>query len=386
MSPACRVNSRSPSSGRHGGEVAISLMATCGGWSKLPGSWTASHPRGVSQSSQRGSRCRWSGTHCSTALLVITSTGPAGAHSRRSASSKVSRGGFSSRRAASIISGELSTPCTVAPGQRRARSAVRFPGPQPRSTTVAGSSAPTRAIRSANGRLRSSLNRWYWPGSHIRWLLTRASLSRYQDTFRVYRSGHLDVKRYPWSMEDVLPPTQPRDEVDDLVAAWHTERPDLDVAPLQVLSRVSRLARHLDLARRASVASHRLATREWDVPSALRRQGPPYQMTPGALLRATLVTSGTMTNRIDRLAEAGLVRRQPDPRDRRGVLVTLTTLGQEKVDDALADLLRRERDLLAARGPADQQALAGLLRTRLAPFDAPAGGPAGAQPGALSAE
>jgi DNA-binding MarR family transcriptional regulator len=173
-------------------------------------------------------------------------------------------------------------------------------------------------------------------------------------------------------MEDALSPAQLSDEVDDLVAAWHAERPDLDVTPLQVLSRVSRLARHLDLARRASFTSHGLETWEFDVLSALRRQGAPYQMTPGALLRATLVTSGTMTNRIDRLAEAGLVKRQPDPRDRRGVLVTLTALGQAKADDALADLLGRERDLLASLGPDDQRTLAGLLRTLLAPFDAAA--------------
>jgi len=75
--------------------------------------------------------------------------------------------------------------------------------------------------------------------------------------------------------------------------------------------------------------------------SALRRQGPPFQLTPGALLRATLVTSGTMTNRIHRLAEAGLVRREPDPRDKRGVLVTLTDQGVARADAALADLLRR---------------------------------------------
>jgi DNA-binding MarR family transcriptional regulator len=161
-----------------------------------------------------------------------------------------------------------------------------------------------------------------------------------------------------------------RDEVDDLVAAWRAQRPDLDVEPLQVLSRVSRLARHLDLARRASFASHGLEVWEFDVLSALRRQGPPYQMTPGALIRATLVTSGTMTNRIDRLAEAGHVRRNPDPRDRRGVLVTLTDQGRAKADDALADLLRRERELLASLGSDDRHTLAGLLRTLLAPFDA----------------
>lgn len=161
-----------------------------------------------------------------------------------------------------------------------------------------------------------------------------------------------------------------RDEVDDLVAAWRAQRPDLDVEPLQVLSRLSRLARHLDLARRASFASHELEAWEFDVLSALRRQGPPYQMTPGALIRATLVTSGTMTNRIDRLAEAGLVHRKPDPRDRRGVLVTLTDQGRAKADDALADLLRRERELLASLGAGDRHTLAGLLRTLLAPFDA----------------
>jgi DNA-binding MarR family transcriptional regulator len=141
------------------------------------------------------------------------------------------------------------------------------------------------------------------------------------------------------------------DEVDDLVAAWHAQRPDLDVEPLQVLSRVSRLAKHLDIARRGAFASHGLESWEFDVLSALRRQGPPCQLTPGALLRATLVTSGTMTNRIDRLAAAGLVRREP-------------------VDAALEDLLKRERTLLAALGDPERKQLADLLRTLLVPFDA----------------
>jgi DNA-binding MarR family transcriptional regulator len=163
---------------------------------------------------------------------------------------------------------------------------------------------------------------------------------------------------------------QPRDEVDDLVAAWRSERPDLAIEPLQVLSRVSRLARHLDRARRAAFASHGLESWGFDVLSALRRQGPPYQLTPGALLRTTLVTSGTMTNRIDRLAAAGLVRRQPDPQDKRGVLVTLTSKGAEQADAALADLLAAERALLAPLGTGRQQELAGLLRELLAPLDA----------------
>jgi len=159
------------------------------------------------------------------------------------------------------------------------------------------------------------------------------------------------------------------DEVDRLVRAWRKERPDLDVSPLQVLSRVSRLAKHLDRARRAAFAEHDLEPWEFDVLTALRRSGAPYELSPGQLLRATLVTSGTMTNRIDRLAAAGLVRRRPDPEDRRGVLVSLTEEGMARVDAALADLLRRERELLAGLDKEAQRTLADHLRTLLAPFD-----------------
>ncbi|WP_067182868.1 MarR family winged helix-turn-helix transcriptional regulator [Microtetraspora niveoalba] len=160
------------------------------------------------------------------------------------------------------------------------------------------------------------------------------------------------------------------DEVDRLVAAWQQERPDLDVSPLEVLSRVSRLSRHLDRARRAAFAEHDLESWEFDVLTALRRSGRPYELSPGALLRATLVTSGTMTNRIDRLTASGLVTRNPDPEDRRGVLVRLTPEGLERVDAAFAGLLRRERELLAGLGEREQRTLAALLHTLLVPFDA----------------
>jgi DNA-binding MarR family transcriptional regulator len=159
------------------------------------------------------------------------------------------------------------------------------------------------------------------------------------------------------------------DEVDRLVAAWRTERPDLDVEPLHVLSRVSRLARHLDRARRSVFAAHDLESWEFDVLTALRRAGEPYQLNPGQLLRATLVTSGTMTNRIDRLEAAGLVKRHPDPLDKRGVQVRLTETGRARVDAAFADLLDRERLLLAGLSGADRGRLADLLRTLLVPFD-----------------
>src|SRR5215471_13569533 len=187
----------------------------------------------------------------------------------------------------------------------------------------------------------------------------------------------LDVKRYPWPMEHVADGGGtartgpcPTDEVDDLVAAWQAERPDLDVRPMQVLSRISRLARHLDRERRSAFAAHDLESWEFDVLAALRRQGAPYELSPGALLRATLVTSGTMTNRIDRLEDRGLVRRRPDPQDKRGVLVTLTAAGQSRVDAALADLLAAEQALLAGLPEDGRHTLAGLLRILLAPLDA----------------
>lgn len=160
-----------------------------------------------------------------------------------------------------------------------------------------------------------------------------------------------------------------RDEVDRLVAAWRRERPDLDVAPLEVLSRVSRLARHLDRARRTAFAEHDLEPWEFDVLSALRRAGEPYQLTPSKLLTQTLVTSGTMTNRIDRLAAKDLVKRLPDPGDRRGVLVQLSETGRERVDGAFEGLLAQERELLGGLSGAERETLAGLLRTLVLPFD-----------------
>src|ERR1700712_5764664 len=108
------------------------------------------------------------------------------------------------------------------------------------------------------------------------------------------------------------------DEVDQIVDAWERERPDLDFAPLQVLSRVWRLLRHLYRARRSSFSTSDLESWEFDVLSALRRAGSPYQLSPKALLEQTLVSSGTMTNRIDRLVERRLVGGRTDPNDGRG--------------------------------------------------------------------
>lgn len=159
------------------------------------------------------------------------------------------------------------------------------------------------------------------------------------------------------------------DEVDRIVAAWRRERPDLDVTPLHILSRISRLARHLDLARGTAFTQHGLDGWEFDVLSALRRSGEPYQLSPGQLVTQTLVTSGTMTNRVDRLAARGFVERSPDPGDRRGVIVALTPSGRQVVDAALADLLERERELLSRLPEGESDQLAATLRGLLKPFD-----------------
>jgi len=159
------------------------------------------------------------------------------------------------------------------------------------------------------------------------------------------------------------------DSVDGIVRAWRRERPDLDVAPLEVLSRVSRLARHLDLARREAFARHGLEAGEFDVLAALRRSATPYEMSPGQLGAATLVSSGTTTNRLDRLESAGLIERLPDSADRRSIRVRLTAAGRQRVDAALDDLLASERHLLAALAPAERDHLATLLKALVLPFD-----------------
>ncbi len=160
------------------------------------------------------------------------------------------------------------------------------------------------------------------------------------------------------------------DEVDRIVEAWTRQRPDLDFSPLEVLSRVDRLSRHLDRARKDAFRRSDLESWEWDVLSALRRAGEPFQLSPKQLLQQTLVSSGTMTNRIDRLVARRLVRREADPGDGRSVLVTLTDDGQLRVDAAITRLVDAEAVLLGAVSRGDRERLAGLLRKLSLGFDA----------------
>ncbi|WP_105565513.1 MarR family winged helix-turn-helix transcriptional regulator [Microbacterium halophytorum] len=152
------------------------------------------------------------------------------------------------------------------------------------------------------------------------------------------------------------------DEVDRIVGAWRTERPDLDFSPMEVLSRVDRLSHHLEHARRAAFGRSDIEPWEWDVLSALRRAGEPYQLSPKQLLQQTLVSSGTMTNRIDKLVDRGLVRREASPGDGRSVLVTLTRTGRTRVDAAITRLIDAEADLLNSLSPTERTRLAALLR------------------------
>ncbi|MBB1576079.1 MAG: winged helix-turn-helix transcriptional regulator [Propionibacterium sp.] len=156
------------------------------------------------------------------------------------------------------------------------------------------------------------------------------------------------------------------DEVDEVMAAWHRERPDLATSPMAVWSRIHRLAGLLDAARKRCFAEHGLEIWEFDVLAALRRAGEPYQLSPGQLLHQTHVTSGTMTNRVDRLCDRGLVTRHAAPSDGRSVVVGLTGAGRRAVDNALEALVELEESLLAGWSAGERESLAAMLRRLLA--------------------
>jgi DNA-binding MarR family transcriptional regulator len=153
--------------------------------------------------------------------------------------------------------------------------------------------------------------------------------------------------------------------VDEIVGQWRRERPDLDVRPLASLGRLLRLAQLADGELGRMLGAHGLQPGWFDVLAALRRGGPPYELTPGRLLDAMIVTSGGLTKRLDRMAEAGLVSRRPDPADRRGTLVRLTRKGRTTVDRALADHIANEAVLLSSLTSAEQRTLDRLLRRLL---------------------
>lgn len=134
--------------------------------------------------------------------------------------------------------------------------------------------------------------------------------------------------------------------MDTILAQWQQERPDLDTSPMAVIGRLSSAARLVDVELRRTFAVHGLDSAAFDVLATLRRSGEPYRLSPGELTRSAMVTSGAITQRLDRLEDRGLVARAASAEDGRGVRVSLTPAGLELIDRALPDHVANEERLL----------------------------------------
>ncbi|MEU4248188.1 MarR family transcriptional regulator [Amycolatopsis sp. NPDC026612] len=155
------------------------------------------------------------------------------------------------------------------------------------------------------------------------------------------------------------------DHVDRVLEQWHAERPDLDVSPMGVIGRLTRLSAVVDGELRRTFARHGLDRATFDVLATLRRSGPPYRLTPTELMRSAMVTSGAITQRLDKMEARGLVERTPNEADGRGVRVQLTEAGGELIDRALPDHVETEHRILAALDDGAREELAATLRMLL---------------------
>jgi DNA-binding MarR family transcriptional regulator len=153
-----------------------------------------------------------------------------------------------------------------------------------------------------------------------------------------------------------------RDGVDLILEQWRRERPDLDHSPIGVIGRISRLARELEQQLELVYREHGLEPGWHDVLATLRRQGAPHQLRPSDFSESLMLTSSGTTKRLDRLEQAGLITRAPDPADRRGVVITLTPAGLKLIDAVTEAHLANERNLLSGLSAADRKTLAALLR------------------------
>ena len=159
------------------------------------------------------------------------------------------------------------------------------------------------------------------------------------------------------------------DAVDKILAQWNRERPDLDVGPMGLLGRLARLRSHLAREIDAEFAKHGLTSSSFDVLATLRRSGLPYRLSPGALMETMMITSGTMTNRIDQLEKAGMVERLDNPDDRRGVIIALTETGLETVEKAVTGHVANQHRLVAALNADEREQLNALLAKFLAIYE-----------------
>ncbi len=155
------------------------------------------------------------------------------------------------------------------------------------------------------------------------------------------------------------------DVVDRILAQWNETAPELDVSPMAVIGRVSRLSRVIDRRLAENFARHDIEPWMYDVLATLRRSGEPFELSPGDLVTQTMVTTGAVTNRIDRLAERGYVERSHSQTDRRRIIVRLTDEGRDLVDAAAPDHYAFESELLSSLTAAERETLAAALRTLL---------------------
>ncbi len=159
-----------------------------------------------------------------------------------------------------------------------------------------------------------------------------------------------------------------KDHVDLIIAQWQAERPDLDARPMALVGRTLRAAKVFDREIMRVIGSFDLSFGEFDVLACLLRSGAPYELTPGELLETLMLSSGAMTNRIDRLERSGLVARRPDPDDRRGVRVALTDKGKELIGKAITAHVENEARVLDTLSTKEQETLSSLLRKVLTQF------------------
>jgi DNA-binding MarR family transcriptional regulator len=158
---------------------------------------------------------------------------------------------------------------------------------------------------------------------------------------------------------------EPRDGVDRMIEQWRTEWPGLDVSPIAVIGRISRLSRELEARLEPVYREHGLEHGWHDVLATLRRSGPPYRLRATEFSRTLMIGSSGATKRLDRLEQAGLIERSPDPTDRRGTLIGLTQKGREAIDSVTEAHIANEHRLLEALSPEEREELGDLLRKLL---------------------
>jgi len=152
------------------------------------------------------------------------------------------------------------------------------------------------------------------------------------------------------------------DPIDRLIAGWSAERPDLDASAMALIARLLRVSARVDGRVADGLRERGLQPGWFDVLSALRRAGKPYRLSPGRLASTVILSTGGMTKRLDRMQDARLIRRSPDPEDRRALLVELTPAGLRAVDGAIEAHLDAERRILGGLSRSEQAELERLLR------------------------